>query len=487
MDEIYRLRKSLAERNHENAPLREHDDILLGSDKDIFYKLDNKTNISGESPWKNDPQYFTDVYVSTLALMKMTVHASSGGSTEVMGMMTGKIMGRNIIAMDAYALPVEGTETRVNAQTEGYEYMVQYLDNSRRVGREENIIGWYHSHPDYGCWLSGIDIATQSLNQKFQDPYLAVVIDPKKTLKQGRVEMGAFRTYPEECVKAGRFKDEKSNERGGKEQEFGAYSSQYYPLNITIFTSNFDSHILDTLLEKSWMDGLCQPAAADQKQDDFTNSINQLLEKVSAQEKKKVFFSNSAFFAKFNYLFGQLLSRRELNILDGSEIKRAELSLELARMRKEPSHHAHIESSFHGDPNNHSADDVASLQSSINTGTDNNDEFYHDIDEDKDGMNDDETNDTTSIGYFTNENQNALNLSLSEKQKRSVNQGIKPQNNFVPLKKHRSESEKNGKLSRNFTEESLTSMSFMSADIAKSCLQDILHQEAKYMLFLYDN
>lgn len=487
MDEIYKLRKSLAEQDQANESLRRHDDIFLSPDKDIIYKLDNKSNISGESPWRNDPQYFTDVYVSTLALMKMTVHASLGNSTEVMGMMTGKIRGRSIIVMDAYALPVEGTETRVNAQTEGYEYMVQYLDNSRRVGREENIIGWYHSHPDYGCWLSGIDIATQSLNQKFQDPYLAIVIDPKKTLKQGRVEIGAFRTYPEDCVKTGRFKDDNNKERGGKEQMFGAYSCQYYPLNIAIFSSSFDDDVLDSLLEKSWMDGLCQRTTMDQRQDDLTNSINHLLDKASIQEKKRIFFSNSSFFTKFNYLFGQLLSRRELNILDSSESERVELSLEHSKMRKEPPNHAHVENSFQGDSNNHSTDDVTSLQSSINTCTDNNDEFCREIDEDKDDMNDDETNDTASVGHFTNENQNALNFSLSEKQKRSVNQGSKPQNNFVPLKKHRSEWEKNGKLSRNFTEERLKSMSYVSTDIAKSCLQDILHQEAKYMLLLNNN
>lgn len=36
------------------------------------------------------------------------------------------------------------------------------------VGRLENIVGWYHSHPGYGCWLSGIDCSTQMLNQQFQ-------------------------------------------------------------------------------------------------------------------------------------------------------------------------------------------------------------------------------------------------------------------------------------------------------------------------------
>lgn len=61
----------------------------------------------------------------------------------------------------------------------------------------ENVVGWYHSHPGYGCWLSGIDVSTQMLNQQYQEPFLAVVIDPTRTVSAGKVEIGAFRTYPE--------------------------------------------------------------------------------------------------------------------------------------------------------------------------------------------------------------------------------------------------------------------------------------------------
>jgi proteasome lid subunit RPN8/RPN11 len=37
-------------------------------------------------------------------------------------------------------------------------------------------LGWYHSHPGYGCWLSGIDVSTQMLNQQYQEPFVAVVV-----------------------------------------------------------------------------------------------------------------------------------------------------------------------------------------------------------------------------------------------------------------------------------------------------------------------
>lgn len=33
--------------------------------------------------------------------------------------------------------------------------------------------------------------------QMYQDPFLAVVVDPHRTIAAGKVEIGAFRTYPE--------------------------------------------------------------------------------------------------------------------------------------------------------------------------------------------------------------------------------------------------------------------------------------------------
>ncbi len=70
-------------------------------------------------------------------------------------------------------------ETRVNAQQEAYEYMSSYILAAKEVNRPENAIGWYHSHPGYGCWLSGIDVDTQMQNQQYQDPFVAIVVRKK--------------------------------------------------------------------------------------------------------------------------------------------------------------------------------------------------------------------------------------------------------------------------------------------------------------------
>ncbi|KAF9953982.1 proteasome regulatory particle subunit RPN11 [Mortierella alpina] len=227
---------------------------------DHIYHFDEaeQKRILNESPWKKDPHYFTDIKISAVALIKMVMHARSGGSIEVMGMMQGKVQGNTIIIMDAFALPVEGTETRVNAQAEGYEYMVQYMTKIKEVGRLENAIGWYHSHPGYGCWLSGIDVNTQMQNQQFQDPFVAVVIDPNRTISAGKVEIGAFRTYPEGYKPPDEGPSEYQTIPLSKIEDFGVHCKQYYPLEISHFKSTLDTQLLDQLWNKYWVNTLSQ-------------------------------------------------------------------------------------------------------------------------------------------------------------------------------------------------------------------------------------
>ncbi len=57
----------------------------------------------------SSPNYFKRCKISALALLKLVMHARSGGTLEVMGMLLGKIDGENMIVMDSFALPVEGT------------------------------------------------------------------------------------------------------------------------------------------------------------------------------------------------------------------------------------------------------------------------------------------------------------------------------------------------------------------------------------------
>ncbi|KAI1420564.1 JAB1/Mov34/MPN/PAD-1 ubiquitin protease-domain-containing protein [Xylaria sp. FL1777] len=252
----------------------DNDVKLVDPTRDALYNYSQERQKEANElrPWKSDPHHFKHVRVSAVALIKMVMHARSGGSIEVMGLMQGYTDGDTIVVTDAFGLPVEGTETRVNAQDDANEYMIEYLRLSREQGsREENVVGWYHSHPGYGCWLSGIDVGTEQMQQQFNDPFVAVVIDPDRTISAGRVEIGAFRTFPENYEAApAKSASSLSSSSGGdaentktsvplaKAEDFGAHASKYYALEVSHFKSTLDTHLLALLWSKYWVQTLSQ-------------------------------------------------------------------------------------------------------------------------------------------------------------------------------------------------------------------------------------
>lgn len=87
------------------------------------------------------------------------------------------------------------------------------MEMLKQTGRPEIVVGWYHSHPGFGCWLSHVDVNTQqvcrpgdiwdlflrsALLQSFERLHprcVAVVIDPIQSVK-GKVVIDAFRSIP---------------------------------------------------------------------------------------------------------------------------------------------------------------------------------------------------------------------------------------------------------------------------------------------------
>lgn len=53
------------------------------------------------------------------------------------------------------------------------------------------VVGWYHSHPGFGCWLSGVDINTQQSFEALSERAVAVVVDPIQSVK-GKVRYKLF-------------------------------------------------------------------------------------------------------------------------------------------------------------------------------------------------------------------------------------------------------------------------------------------------------
>ncbi|XP_063973547.1 COP9 signalosome complex subunit 5-like [Diachasmimorpha longicaudata] len=253
------------------------------TDKIFKYESKEQRDILAARPWEKDPHFFKEIKISALALLKMVMHARSGGTLEVMGLLLGKVTTNTMFIMEAFALPVEGTETRVNAQAQAYEYMTEYVEAAKQVGRREHVIGWYHSHPGYGCWLSGIDVSTQMLNQNFQEPFVAIVIDPVRTISAGKVCLGAFRTYPKGYKPANEEPSEYQTIPLSKIEDFGSHCSQYYSLDVSYFKSSLDKRLLCSLWNKYWMNTLSRSSLSTNA-DYITGQICDLSDKLEQSE-----------------------------------------------------------------------------------------------------------------------------------------------------------------------------------------------------------
>jgi 26S proteasome regulatory subunit N11 len=70
-----------------------------------------------------------------------------------MGELIGEIVDDYTIkVVDVFSMPQ--TASSVSVESVDSVYQQQMYELLKVTGRMENCIGWYHSHPSYGCWLS---------------------------------------------------------------------------------------------------------------------------------------------------------------------------------------------------------------------------------------------------------------------------------------------------------------------------------------------
>lgn len=83
-------------------------------------------------------------------------------------------------------------------------------------------------------------------------------IDPNRTISAGKVDIGAFRTYPENYKPPNVSASEYQSIPLSKIEDFGVHANQYYQLNVEIFKSSLDTQLLGLLWNKYWINTLSQ-------------------------------------------------------------------------------------------------------------------------------------------------------------------------------------------------------------------------------------
>ena len=62
-------------------------------------------------------------------------------------------------------MPQSGTT--VSVETVDEVFQAQMLEMLKQTDRPENVVGWYHSHPGFGCWLSSVDLHTHQVRSDY--------------------------------------------------------------------------------------------------------------------------------------------------------------------------------------------------------------------------------------------------------------------------------------------------------------------------------
>ena len=122
------------------------------------------------------------IYILIEAIEKIVVHAinyinlQNFRNLEVIGLVRGYYKDETTLIINETFPIREGDEKHVSFTDDDYAFFSKIpLDEKKK----EFIIGWYHSHPGFGLFLSPIDIKTHALSFQLSNPNaLALIFDP---------------------------------------------------------------------------------------------------------------------------------------------------------------------------------------------------------------------------------------------------------------------------------------------------------------------
>ena len=178
---------------------------------------------------------------------------------EVMGLMLGEFVDDYTVrCVDVFSMPQSGTGVSVEAVDPVYQ--TKMLDMLKQTGRSEMVVGWYHSHPGFGCWLSGTDMNTQQSFEALNPRAVAVVVDPIQSVK-GKVVIDAFRLINPQLMMMGQEPRQTTSNLGYMNKPsiqalIHGLNRHYYSIGITYRKDELEEKMLMNLHKTTWVKGL---------------------------------------------------------------------------------------------------------------------------------------------------------------------------------------------------------------------------------------
>ena len=138
-----------------------------------------------------------------------------------------------------------------------------FLRFLKSTGRPEMVVGWYHSHPGFGCWLSSVDIQTQQAFEQLTSRAVAVVVDPIQSVK-GKVVIDAFRLIQTTTMMIGIEPRQTTSNLGHINKPsiqalIHGLGRHYYSLSVATKRTPLEQSMLLSLHKKQWTSALTLP------------------------------------------------------------------------------------------------------------------------------------------------------------------------------------------------------------------------------------
>ncbi|MEJ5170859.1 MAG: Mov34/MPN/PAD-1 family protein [Fimbriimonadales bacterium] len=129
------------------------------------------------------------VLIFESALERMMEHLRLDTTVELGGVLFGRAYrireSGSCVPVITHSAAGHGARSGAASLEIGTEAWSSILAEASSEGVDEPVVGWYHSHPGLGVFLSGVDLCTQR-SHFHHDWSVAIVVDPR------RHEIGAF-------------------------------------------------------------------------------------------------------------------------------------------------------------------------------------------------------------------------------------------------------------------------------------------------------
>ncbi|PSR74979.1 hypothetical protein PHLCEN_2v9393 [Hermanssonia centrifuga] len=178
---------------------------------------------------------------------------------EVMGLMLGEFVDEYTVqVIDVFAMPQSGTT--VSVESVDHVFQTRMMEMLKQTGRPEMVVGWYHSHPGFGCWLSSVDINTQQSFESLDPRSVSVVVDPIQSVK-GKVVIDAFRLIQPQTVVAGNEPRQTTSNIGHINKPsiqalIHGLNRHYYSIAVNYRKTELEQSMLMNLHKRNWTEGL---------------------------------------------------------------------------------------------------------------------------------------------------------------------------------------------------------------------------------------